>query len=87
MDRFADDWGTAGLDAPTMALLAHAEKLTREPWTVDTADIETLRGHGFDDRGISSLTQVVAYFNYINRVADGLGVGAEDWLGPDGTPT
>ena len=39
-----------------------------------------LRAHGFDDAAISSAVQVVAYFNYINRVADGLGVDLEDWI-------
>ena len=45
-----------------------------------------MRIAGFDDRGISSATQVVAYFNYINRIAEGLGVPTEDWLNEDGTP-
>ena len=48
-------------------------------------DIERLRQAGFDDQGISSATQVIAYFNYINRIAEGLGVPHEDWLNPDGT--
>ncbi|MFP3881357.1 MAG: hypothetical protein ACLFRT_13960 [Actinomycetota bacterium] len=38
-----------------------------------------------DDQGISSATQVIAYFNYINRIAEGLGVPAESWLNADGT--
>jgi len=45
-----------------------------------------LRAAGFDDVGISSATQVVAYFNYINRIAEGLGVPLEAWLDEDGTP-
>jgi hypothetical protein len=40
---------------------------------------------GLDDQGISSATQVIAYFNYINRIAEGLGVPAEEWLEADGT--
>lgn len=40
-------------------------------------DVESLRGHGFDDVAIHDATQVVAYFNYINRVADGLGLEPE----------
>lgn len=50
-------------------------------------DIEKLRAAGFDDRAISSATQVIAYFNYINRIAEGLGVPAESWLNADGTTT
>jgi uncharacterized protein YciW len=43
-------------------------------------DLETLRGHGFDDEQITIATQVISYFNYINRVADGLGVDDEPWM-------
>ena len=49
-------------------------------------DIAKLRAHGFDDEGISSATQVIAYFNYINRIAEGLGVPLEEWLTHDGKP-
>ena len=86
VDRFATDWRTAGLDEQTVALLEFTEKLTRDPGSTGAADIDVLRSHGLDDRGISSVTQVVAYFNYINRVADGLGAVGEDWLGEDGRP-
>ena len=72
------------MDEPTLALLAFAEKLTDECAAVRRADIDHLRSHGFDDAGISSCVQVVAYFNYINRIAEGLGVAAEDWIEPDG---
>jgi uncharacterized peroxidase-related enzyme len=84
VDRFARDWRGAGLDGPTLGLLAFAEKLTDECAAVTRADIDQLRSHGFDDAGISSCVQVVAYFNYINRIAEGLGVAAEDWIEPDG---
>jgi uncharacterized peroxidase-related enzyme len=86
VDRFAEDWRTAGLDPPTFALMEYAEKLTRAPATIGETDIEHLRGHGLDDKGITSATQVVAYFNYINRIAEGLGVPEETWLAPDGRP-
>ncbi len=86
VDRFADDWRTAGLDAPTTALLEYAEKLTADPASVGSEDIEGLRAHGFGDEAISSAIQVVAYFNYINRIAEGLGVAHEGWLAPDGRP-
>ncbi|HIE21424.1 MAG TPA: peroxidase [Acidimicrobiia bacterium] len=86
MDRFAEDWRSAGLDESTVVLLELAEKLTRAPGAVDAADIDLLREAGFDDAGISSAVQVTAYFNYINRVAEGLGVEPEPWLGDDGRP-
>lgn len=48
------------------------------------ADLETLRAAGFDDRAVHDATQVIAYFNYINRVADALGVEPEDFIQPWG---
>jgi uncharacterized peroxidase-related enzyme len=84
VDKVAEDWRSAGLDGATNALLEFAEKLTRNPSSIRPSDIGSLREQGFDDEGISSVTQVVAYFNYINRIAEGLGVAAEPWLGEDG---
>ena len=80
MDRFAEDWRSAGLDGPTMALLLFAERLTDECAAVGAEDVAELRRHGYDDRAISSCVQVVAYFNYINRIAEALGVAPEDWI-------
>ena len=45
-------------------------------------DILSLRARGFDDRAIHDATQVVAYFNYINRLAEGLHVEQEDFIRP-----
>ena len=42
--------------------------------------VAKLRDHGFDDEQITIATQVISYFNYINRIADGLGVDLEDWM-------
>ena len=80
VDRFAADWRTAGLDAATTALLAHAEKLTVSPAEMGPADIDALRAVGWDERAIHDATQVCAYFNYINRIADALGVEHEDFI-------
>jgi uncharacterized peroxidase-related enzyme len=84
VDRFAVDWRSAGLDEATTALLEFAEKLTDECAAVGPEDMQTLRSRGFDDRAVSSCVQVVAYFNYINRIAEGLGVAHEDWIEADG---
>ena len=62
------------------ALCDHAMKLTRAPQTVTQADIARLRELGLSDRAIHDATQVIAYFNYINRVADGLGVDLEQGM-------
>ena len=47
------------------------------PWEMTGADVEKLRAAGLSDRGILDAVQVISYFNYINRVADGLGVDPE----------
>ncbi|MFZ0626892.1 MAG: peroxidase [Acidimicrobiia bacterium] len=86
VDRFAVDWHDCGLDPATMALLDFAELLTDECSAVDAEAVGRLKGLGFDDRSVSSCVQVVAYFNYINRIAEGLGVSLEDWLQDDGRP-
>lgn len=57
--------------------MRHAVKLTREPSSVNVADINALREAGLDDRAILDLTLVIAYFNFVNRIADGLGVPLE----------
>lgn len=48
------------------------------------ADIQTLRELGLDDVAIHDATQVISYFNYINRIADALGVERETWIQPWG---
>jgi uncharacterized peroxidase-related enzyme len=65
------------------ALMEFAEKATRTPWSVRRDDLDRLRGHGFTDEAISDGVQVIAYFNYINRIADALGVDVEPEMAPD----
>ena len=55
----------------------HAAKLTRTPNEVTKADVDHLRDLGLDDRAINDATQVIAFFNYINRIANGLGIDLE----------
>jgi alkylhydroperoxidase family enzyme len=52
--------------------------LTRAPESVGKADADALRTVGWDDRAIHDAAQIIAYFNYINRIADGLGVDPEE---------
>jgi uncharacterized peroxidase-related enzyme len=87
VDRFAADWRTAGLDRATEELLAFAERLTAEPASMGPDDIDRLRGVGWDERAIHDATQVCAYFNYINRIADALGVDHEDFIDEAGRST
>ena len=59
------------------ALCDHALKLTQSPGSMTKADVDRLREVGLSDRAITDATQVIAYFNYINRIAEGLGVDLE----------
>ena len=77
MRAVSDDWRTAGLSAPDQALCVYAEKLTKAPNEMTEDDVVALRNAGFDDMEIHDAIQVIAYFNYINRVADGANVELE----------
>ena len=62
------------------ALCAYAIKLTVTPWEMSADDLEPLRRLSLSERDIVDANQVAAYYNYVNRVADGLGVELEpDW--------
>jgi len=78
------DWRSAGLSEADQALCGFAEKLTLRQTEVGADDLEALRSLGFDDRAIHDATQVIGYFNYITRVADGLGVEPETFVRPWG---
>jgi alkylhydroperoxidase family enzyme len=56
-------------------MLGYVEKVTKDPVSVSQDDITALRVAGFDDTGILQINLIASWFNYINRVADGLGVG------------
>jgi uncharacterized peroxidase-related enzyme len=72
------DYTNANLSDADRAMLDFAVKMTRTPWKHTREDVEKLRAVGFDDVGILQITLIAAYFNYINRVADALGVGKAD---------
>ncbi len=59
-------------------MLTYGDKLTRTPGEMVDADVEALREVGFGDRDILDICEVVAYYAYVNRIADGLGVPVED---------
>ena len=58
-------------------MLDYSAKLTNHPQAVCRADVERLRSFGFDDLGIHDIVCCVAYFAFVNRIADGLGVELE----------
>ena len=63
-----------------MELCRFAEKLTITPGKMNKKDIESLKAFDFTESEISEIVQVVSYFNYINRVADGLGLESEEFI-------
>jgi uncharacterized peroxidase-related enzyme len=74
---YRGEWRTADITDEEKVMLGYVEKLTRAPATVQRDDVEALREAGFDDTGILQINLIASWFNYINRVADGLGVGRE----------
>jgi len=75
-------WREAKLTERQRALAAYAEKLTLTPRSMRSADLEALRVVGLDDRDILDAVEVISFFNYINRVADALGVDLEPGMEP-----
>jgi uncharacterized peroxidase-related enzyme len=73
----ARDWRSAPLTEVDRALCAFAAKLTLHQDEMSPADLDSLRELGLDDRALHDAVQVIAYFNYINRVADALHVEIE----------
>ncbi len=78
--QISSDYRQADLTARDRALCDHAAKLTLTPSQLTPGDVDRLRAVGLSDRGIGDATQVIAFFNYINRLADGLGVDPEEGL-------
>src|SRR5437764_81109 len=72
------DHTKADLSPADRAMLDFAVRLTVAAYKTTPEDVATLRGVGFDDTGILQITLIAAWFNYINRVADALGVGRPD---------
>jgi uncharacterized peroxidase-related enzyme len=70
-----EDYRTAPISEQDRAMLDFAAQLTRDATRITPADHAGLRAVGFDDRGILQITLIASWFNYINRVADALGVG------------
>lgn len=71
------DYRRASLSARETALLDYAVKLTQTPNQITHDDLERLRSHGFNDEQLVDAVHCIGYFNFINRVLDGLGVDPE----------
>ena len=74
------DWRQATLNKANTALCAWAEKLTLYLGEANATDVAELRSEGFSEEAISDAAQVIGYFNYINRIAEGLGVDLEEGM-------
>jgi len=71
------DFRTAPISDQNKAMLEYVVKLTRDATQCSPEDHTKLRAVGFDDKGILQITLIASWFNYINRVADALGVGRD----------
>jgi uncharacterized peroxidase-related enzyme len=71
------DYRTAPIEEKDRVMLDFVVQLTRDPTKIRQEDHATLRAVGFDDKGILQITLIASWFNYINRVADALGVGRD----------
>lgn len=70
-----EDYRTAPISEQERVMLDYVVQVTRDATRISPADHERLRSVGFDDKGILQITLIASWFNYINRVADALGVG------------
>ena len=75
---------TSSLTKEQIVLCNFAEKLTFKPGEITQLDYKELQKNNFDDKAISEIVQVISYFNYINRVADGLGLEPEEFIDEKG---
>jgi uncharacterized peroxidase-related enzyme len=71
------DYKTAPISAQERVMLDYVVQLTRDATGISSQDHERLRAVGFEDKGILQITLIASWFNYINRVADALGVGRD----------
>jgi len=77
VEQLIEDWQQAELGVEDKAMLDYAEKLTLRPWDMVAGDVLALREVGFSDGAILDINQVTGYYAFVNRLADGLGVGLE----------
>ena len=77
------DYRSAPLDSKTRALMDYAVQVTREPGSMTRSTVDGLREHGWTDEEILTATEVIGFFNYYARMADALGVDAEEFMERD----
>jgi uncharacterized peroxidase-related enzyme len=74
------DYRTAPISEQERVMCDYVVKLTKDAVQCSPEDLHQLRAVGFDDKGILQITLIASWFNYINRVADALGVGRDNPL-------
>jgi uncharacterized peroxidase-related enzyme len=77
VEALQKDYRSAPITEQERVMLDYVVKMTKDATRVSPTDHDALRAVGFDDRGILQITLIAAWFNYINRVADALGVGRD----------
>jgi uncharacterized peroxidase-related enzyme len=77
VEALQKDYRTAPITEQERVMLDYVVKVTQDATRVSPEDHVKLRAAGFDDRGILQITLIASWFNYINRVADALGVGRD----------
>jgi uncharacterized peroxidase-related enzyme len=77
VEALRKDYRSAPVSEQDRVMLDYVVKITKDATRCSLADHDALRAVGFDDRGILQITLIAAWFNYINRVADALGVGRD----------
>ena len=78
LDALSADYRGAELGDADRAMLDYAMVLTTDPARIGAADIDRLRKAGFEDRAIHDICAITAYYAFVNRIADGLGVELEE---------
>lgn len=79
MRQLQADYRTADLAPADRAMLDYTAKLSRTPADMAQSDVDLLHKTGFDDAAILDICQVTAYYAFVNRLADGLGVELENF--------
>ncbi len=77
VEALEKDYTKAPISPQDRLMLDHVVKLTKDATKVQKTDIDRLREAGFNDQAILQITLIASWFNYINRVADSLGVGRD----------
>lgn len=75
VEAIQKDWRLALITPRERAMLAYAEQITKDATKISAQTMDELRNHGFGDQAILQITVIASWFNYINRMADALGVG------------